>query len=179
MLLTNEQWQLLQPLFPPRPPAGARGRPPADDRRLLEAILWKLASNTPWYDLPPGAPPYQTCYRYYRLWSRDGLLLNCLSLLWRDLRQRGGVDPERLLSGGDIEVRHLGRRILITCPDHLRGTWQLTTLYIILGIALNRMRHPATFLLTPADLPDPLPPRLPDEPPEAPSEAPPGSALLV
>jgi len=37
--LTDEQWQLLEPLLPPRRP---RGRPRADDRNTLNGILVRL-----------------------------------------------------------------------------------------------------------------------------------------
>lgn len=50
--LTDEQWQILRPLFPPPPPAGSPGCPPADPRAVLEGILWKLITSSPWHQLP-------------------------------------------------------------------------------------------------------------------------------
>jgi hypothetical protein len=41
-LLSDQQWELLEPLIPPLPPAknGRTGRPRVDDRAALEGILF-------------------------------------------------------------------------------------------------------------------------------------------
>ena len=68
MDLTDQQWQLLQPLFnehyPQPTPRSLEvgGRPPIDPRPILDAILWKIRNNAPWYDLPRRYPSYQTAY---------------------------------------------------------------------------------------------------------------------
>jgi transposase len=79
--LTPQQWRLVQPLLPPQPPPTSRGRPSADYRSVIEAILWKLTNDRPWVDLPTSYPSYSTCYRYYRQWKRDGLLARLLTSL--------------------------------------------------------------------------------------------------
>ncbi len=79
--LTPQQWRVVQPLLPPRPPPNSRGRPSADYRSVIEAILWKLTNDRPWYDLPASYPSYSTCYRYYHQWKRDGLLARLLTSL--------------------------------------------------------------------------------------------------
>src|SRR4051794_36073663 len=47
--LTDAQWAILQPLLPPR---NRTGRPGADDRRTLNAILYVLRTGCAWRDLP-------------------------------------------------------------------------------------------------------------------------------
>jgi transposase len=79
--LTPQQWRLVQPLLPPQPPPNSRGRPLADYRRIIEAILWKLTNDRPWVDLPASYPSYSTCFRYYRQWKRDGFLARLLTSL--------------------------------------------------------------------------------------------------
>jgi len=79
--LTPQQWRLVQPLLPPQPPPNSRGRPSADYRSVIEAILWKLTNDRPWVDLPASYPSYSTCYRYYRQWKRDGFLARLLTSL--------------------------------------------------------------------------------------------------
>lgn len=41
-LVSNQLWELLEPLIPPLPPAknGRTGRPRVDDRAVLEGILF-------------------------------------------------------------------------------------------------------------------------------------------
>ncbi|MBN2550286.1 MAG: transposase [Anaerolineales bacterium] len=134
MLLTDQQWRLLQPHFPP-PPRGARGRPPVDNRPILEAILYKLSTHTPWYDLAPPHPSYQTCYRYYRRWHRSGFLYHTFRLLYADLRDRGGLDLQQALHDGRLAATFYRRRLHLTTYDPtLRGTWQLTTALLILPL---------------------------------------------
>ena len=48
-LLSDRQWEKIQALLPP--PRGF-GRPRAEDRAVLEGILWVLRSGARWRDLP-------------------------------------------------------------------------------------------------------------------------------
>jgi transposase len=55
-LLTDAQWEKVQPLLP-RPRSRQRGgRPRASDRKVLEGILWILRSGARWQDLPEEFP---------------------------------------------------------------------------------------------------------------------------
>ena len=62
-LLTDAQWEKIRPLFPQRPPRPRGGRPPANDRKVLEGILWILRSVARWQDLPEEFPHPSTCCR--------------------------------------------------------------------------------------------------------------------
>jgi len=44
-LLTDAQWEKIRPLLPKRSPRPRGGRPPANDRKRLEGILWMLRSG--------------------------------------------------------------------------------------------------------------------------------------
>jgi putative transposase len=70
--LSDEQWNLLQAVLPPRPPRRGRGRPPADLRRLCNALLYMVRAGGAWRLLPRDFGPWQTVYHYFRLWSRQG-----------------------------------------------------------------------------------------------------------
>lgn len=68
--LTDEQWERLQPLLPPRK---GTGRPPADHRRTINGILWVLRTGAPWRDLPERYGPWSTvASRFYR-WRKAGV----------------------------------------------------------------------------------------------------------
>jgi len=145
MPLTDEQWAKLEPLIPPPQSAATRGRPPIDERLVLDAILWKLASNKPWYDLPVSQedvqfPSHQTCYRRYRQWTRTGLLKQMLAAIFEDLLVRGGFDVQRALQDGTIEYEYRGRGLKIFIDPQLRDTWQISTALILLGIAVRNAR---------------------------------------
>jgi hypothetical protein len=59
MDLTDHQWSLVEPIFNeylPQPTLAAPGRPPIHPRSILDAILWKIRTNAPWYYIPPTRP---------------------------------------------------------------------------------------------------------------------------
>ena len=93
MDLIDEQWAVLEPLFPePAKRPDARGRPWRDTREVLNGVLWMLRTGAPWRDLPKRYPSYQTCHRRFQGWTRDGTLERVLAALAEDLRERGGFD---------------------------------------------------------------------------------------
>lgn len=88
--LTSEQWDLIKGEFPPPGPTG--GRPRRDARDVLNAVLWILHTGSPWRALPREFVPWQTAYRYFAGWARDGtfdrVVLKLQGLLW----ERGLID---------------------------------------------------------------------------------------
>lgn len=68
--LTQEQWQLLEPLIPA---ARSGGRPrEVDIWSILNAILYLLTQGCTWRNLPGDFPAWQTVYSYFRAWRQDG-----------------------------------------------------------------------------------------------------------
>src|SRR5215212_9488584 len=67
--LSDAQWERLRPLLPPHKP----GRPRRDDRRILDGMLWKLATGAPWRDLPDRYGPWQSVYTRFWRWTRAGV----------------------------------------------------------------------------------------------------------
>ena len=91
-LLSEEQWQLIEPLLPkPRPRRDKRGRPPAPNRACFEGILWVLQTGAAWRFLPDEFPSPSTCWRRLQRWQEEGVWLDA----WRALL--GGLDEEGLL----------------------------------------------------------------------------------
>ena len=91
--LTDEQWAVLEPLFPELAPLeDGRGRPPKDTRAVLNGVLWILRTGAPWHDMPTRFPPYQTCHRRFQEWVRAGVFRQALEALAEDLRSRGELD---------------------------------------------------------------------------------------
>ena len=133
MRFTDEQWQVIQPLIPPPPSAATRGRPPINERAVLEGIFWKLARARPWEDLPASYPSWQTCNRRYHKWRRTGLFKRIQRAIMFDLRDRGGIDFPTAIHDGTIEVDAGLHDLHVILPDSLRGTWQLLSILFLLG----------------------------------------------
>jgi transposase len=91
-LLTDEQWQLIEPLLPPpRRREDNRGRPWASNRACFEGILWILQTGAAWRFLPDEYPSPSTCWRRLKQWEEEDVWLDA----WRALL--GALDEEGLL----------------------------------------------------------------------------------
>jgi transposase len=69
--LTDQQWDLVEDLFPP--PART-GRPRRDRRAILDGIVWILRTGAPWRDLPREFGPWATVWDLFDTWNGDGML---------------------------------------------------------------------------------------------------------
>jgi transposase len=134
MFLSDDQWYLLQPLFPP----ASRRRPACDDRLILEIILLKLTHGLPWYDLPTDSPAWQTVYQRYRRWHSSGAWKSILKALLTDLRERGGLDLLASIENHEIYIqRDCTGRLEIAFPPQYDHTWQLTTARLLIQLLIN------------------------------------------
>ncbi len=88
-LLTDAQWATIRPLLPP--PART-GRPRADDRRTLEAILYVLRTGCAWADLPPALGDDTTAHRRLKRWQDEGVWERIRQALLAELDAAGGID---------------------------------------------------------------------------------------
>ena len=95
VLLSEQQWPLLAPLFPePRRRNDGRGRPWASNRACLLGILWVLRTGARWRDLPEEYPDGSTCWRRLRMWEEQGVWLRAWWKLLGQMDQRGLLDWE-------------------------------------------------------------------------------------
>jgi transposase len=91
-LLSEEQWELVEPMLPPpRRRRDNRGRPWASNRGCFEGILWILQTGAAWRFLPDEFPSPSPCWRRLKQWEDEGVWLNA----WRTLL--GALDEEGLL----------------------------------------------------------------------------------
>lgn len=67
--LTDHEWTILSPLLPNKPPGVAR----VDDRRVLNGILWRFRTGSPWAEIPERYGPPTTCYNRFVRWRKAGV----------------------------------------------------------------------------------------------------------
>ena len=67
--ITDRAWHQIEPLLPEYGQSGGRWR---DHRTVIDGILWKLRTGSPWRDLPERYGPWQTCFDRFNRWRRDG-----------------------------------------------------------------------------------------------------------
>jgi hypothetical protein len=76
--LTDEEWEMVEPLIPHKPPAG---RPYHDHRTVLGGILWVARTGSSWREMPEEFGKWETAYRRYELWLKQGLWQGILQAL--------------------------------------------------------------------------------------------------
>jgi transposase len=79
--LSDAEWERVRHLFPTASAQKGIGRPAADSRAVLDAILWIERTGERWMYLPAQFPPQQTCYAKYLAWKRSGTLDQVRTLL--------------------------------------------------------------------------------------------------
>lgn len=112
--LTDAEWTLLEPFFPPPSHMGRPRKWPL--RRIVEAILYLLRGGLPWRMLPPCFPPVSTMRRWFYLWRDPGLWLSlnhALLLIGREAVGREASASWTLseISVGIIQTHEPGGRI--------------------------------------------------------------------
>jgi transposase len=87
--LTDEEWELLQPLIPDAKPGG---RPRTTDMRsALNAILYLLRTGCPWRYLPRSSfPPRSTVYNIFQNFQKEGVWDAIWAHLHGQLREQLG-----------------------------------------------------------------------------------------
>jgi transposase len=86
--LSDTEWARLRPLLPPR----KAGKPRQDDRRIINGIVWKLATGAPWRDLPARYGPWQTVYTRFRRWTLSGVWDRIFAAVQRQADAAGQLD---------------------------------------------------------------------------------------
>jgi transposase len=96
-LVTDELWEVIEPLLPPEPPKPEGGRPRVDDRAALSGIIFVLKSGIPWEMLPQemGCGSGVTCWRRLREWQQAGVWERLHQVLLDRLGEADQIEWER------------------------------------------------------------------------------------
>ena len=67
-LVSDELWEVIEPLLPPTRPKPKGGRPPVENRAVVTGIIFVLKTGIPWELLPQemGCGSGVTCWRRLR-----------------------------------------------------------------------------------------------------------------
>ncbi|MBC7160015.1 MAG: IS5 family transposase [Porphyrobacter sp.] len=107
--LTDAEWAVLEPFFPPPSLVGRPRKWPM--RRILEAILYLLRCGLPWRMLPPCFPPASTVRRWFDLWRDNGLwqtVNHALLLALREAHGREASPSAGVIDSQSVETTESG-----------------------------------------------------------------------
>lgn len=92
--LTDEEWQLLEPLIEEADPY-TTGRPRTTDlREIINAIFYLNKTGCPWRYLPKEFPNYKLVSYYYHRWVDKGIWVKINRALHRRLRKEHGRNED-------------------------------------------------------------------------------------
>lgn len=96
-LVSDEFWEVVQPLLPPEQSRPKGGRPRKPDRAVLAGIIYILKTGIPWNMLPQeiGCGSGVTCWRRLRDWQKAGVWKRLLKVLRDKLGRGGHIDWSR------------------------------------------------------------------------------------
>ncbi len=87
----DELWVRIEPILARRYPPAATGRPRADLRRVLDAIIYRMRSGVQWNQLPRQLGACSTVHGWFQRLVADGVLCEIWAELVRECNELGGV----------------------------------------------------------------------------------------
>jgi transposase len=96
-LVSEELWEIIEPLLPDEPSKAKGGRPRVPDRAALAGIVFVLKSGIPWEMLPKemGCGSGSTCWRRLREWQEAGVWEGLHRVLLDRLGEADRIDWDR------------------------------------------------------------------------------------
>ncbi len=67
--IRENDWERIKDKLPPENTGEGRASKP--NRVMLNGMLWRAKTGSPWQDLPERFGPWKTVYSRFRLWSMD------------------------------------------------------------------------------------------------------------
>jgi transposase len=112
-LVSDELWEIIEPLLPPSRPKPKGGRPPVPNRLALTGLLFVLRSGIPWEMLPQelGCGSGMTCWRRLREWQEAGVWEQLHRVLLERLQEADQLDWSRaVVDSASVRAVLGGRR---------------------------------------------------------------------
>jgi len=91
--LDDDRWAIIEPLLPPR---AKEGRPRAEDRSIVNGILFVLVTGCRWVDIPKKYGDDSTANRRLRRWEEMGIWKRIMDALIGEGYARRLLEVEEL-----------------------------------------------------------------------------------
>ena len=132
-LLCDSQWQKIEPLLP-KLKHRRRGRPPKENRVVLEGILWVLKTGARWRDIPSDiGVSGSVCWKRLRRWDQQGVWLRIWRTFLSELDQGGRLDwQESFLDGSFAPAKKGATESAKPSVERARSGWWWSTAKVFL-----------------------------------------------
>ena len=113
LLVSDELWDLVEPLLPKHPYVPGVGKPRVSDRICLTGILFVLRTGIPWEDFPQEMGCCgMTLWNRLEEWSRAGVWQRLHQLLLDRLRAEEQIDFSRVIvDSSSVRAVHGGKKL--------------------------------------------------------------------
>ena len=88
-VVSDAAWAVIEPLLPPQ---RGNGRPWLDHRMVIEGVAWRFRTGAPWRDLPAQFGPWNTVFKRFDRWAKDGTWAAILTAVQARADELGELD---------------------------------------------------------------------------------------
>jgi transposase len=111
-LVTDEFWEVVEPLLPKHEVSTAGGRPRVSDRVCLTGILFLLKTGLPWEEFPQEMGCCgMTLWKRFNEWNQAGVWQELHAVLLDKLRAAGKLEMDRVVvDSSSVRAMHGGKK---------------------------------------------------------------------
>jgi len=104
----DELWARIEPILSADAPPKQTGRPRADWRRVLNAVIFRLRSGCQWNRLPKEYGSDSTAHRWFSRWCQNGVFRQVWAALAAECDGLGGVEWRWQAADGAMRKARFG-----------------------------------------------------------------------
>ena len=106
--VNDELWELIRPILEAYWPRKPRGRRPADWRKTLNGVIFRMRTGCHWNKLPKQFGDDSTVHRWFQRWCRDGVMERIWAVLVEHCEEFGGVHWDWQAADGAMAKARFG-----------------------------------------------------------------------